>query len=952
MKLDSPALHEMSAGVETLAQQATSGTEPERLIAQVHWAWHLRERDSGRALLQAEEAEQRLTQDPPPMLSEAQLQSLRWRLQLTAIEVRRLRNEAINDAARAEQIFNAARTAGECCSAIDACWVLAHIATSMGHTQQCCDWLATGAQQAQSCGDSERESLLTCTQARYEGVIDRYAAEARWGDRFERSEGTLVARVAPMLALYGAYRAMRASRLSQAIQRFSAVIEPLIELGCIREAISAQANLGSVFNDLNDPEAALEWMEKALALARQQAWPFSIGTCQMQLGETLRKLGRLDLAQQQLDAALQCFSRWPGTRNHVVSLNYLGWLALDQDLPQRATACFDELQAFGGFADLQLSALRGQGQALLQLGDLDAAQTKAQHALLVAQQRGATEVVVQVGLLLARIAQGRPEPAAALALQYLEQAREQAANISGYKGSGELLHALAQSYADLGRYAEAYEASQQAAHSRAQSLSVEAANRLASLQLRNLNESARAQAEHLQALAEAERQKAQLMQRNSDTLELLGRIGQELTQQLDLGSIFSALVRHIPALLDARAFEVYLLDQEGKALDSIFGLEDGQPLPPDRILLSDPDSNAARCALQRAELAVQLALDGSDPSQVPGTMRTLSALFAPLLIGERLLGVVTVQSPLADAYGEHERMIFRTLNAYLAIALDNANAYKRLQQAQTQLIAQEKLAALGALVAGVAHELNTPLGNSLLMASTLEQRTGEVEQAAAAKSLRRSELEGFLTEARAMARLIMQGLETAARLITSFKQVAVDQTAEQRRKFELASMCEQVLATLRASIRKHGHHIEVDIPTGIVMNSFPGPLGQVISNLVNNAMLHGFGENRDGHMRVSARLLSEGYVELRFQDDGVGISASHASRIFEPFFTTKFGQGGSGLGLSISHNIVASLLGGNLSLEPKPGPGCCFVMQLPLQAPTAKAAAPAQESGGQARGEI
>ncbi|MFY7864155.1 ATP-binding protein [Roseateles sp.] len=947
MKQDSPALYELNAEVEALTQEAAGLAKPEGLMAQVHWAWHLRERDSSLALQVADEAERTLLDLPAAALSALQLQSLRWRLQLTAIDVRRLRNESAQDGAVAEQIFQAACEAGDWGNAIDACWVLAHLASSLGNTQKCCDWLALGAEQAQGCGDTERLWLMQCSQARYAGMMDRYAAEAYWGDHFENHAAQQSPRVAPVLALYGAYRAMRASRLSEAIQRFSAVIEPLIELGCLREAIAAQANLGSVFNDLHDPEAALEWMEKALNLARHQAWSFSIGTCQMQLGETLRKLGRLDLAQEQLNAASQCFARWPGTRNHSVSLNYLGWLALDQGQPRQASAYFDEVQALGAYADLQLSALRGHAHALLQEGDLDAAEHKAQQALLLAQQRGAAELRVQLGLLLARIAQRRPLPAADLALHYLEQAREQAAAITGYKGSGELLHALAQAYAEAGRFEQAYEAGQQAAQSRAQSLSLEAANRLASIQLRNLNDSARAQTEHLRQLAEAERQKAQLMQRNSDTLELLGRIGQELTRQLDLRSIFSVLVRHIPSLLDARAFEVYLLDESGPALDSIFGLEDGHTLPPDRIALSDPDSNAAHCARERAELSVQLAQDGSDPSQVPGTMRTLSALFAPLMIGERLLGVVTVQSPQADAYGEHERMIFRTLNAYLAIALDNANAYKRLQQAQTQLIAQEKLASLGALVAGIAHELNTPLGNSLLMASTLEQRTSEVEQAATAKSLRRSELEGFLAEARSMARLIMQGLETAARLITSFKQVSVDQTAEQMREFELAGMCEQVLATLRASIRKQGHYLEADIPAGIVMNSFPGPLGQVISNLVNNAMLHGFGDRAGGQMRLNARRLNEGQVELRFHDDGVGIQPIHAQRIFEPFFTTKFGQGGSGLGLSISHNIVVSLLGGSLSLDPEQEPGCCFVLLLPLEAPAAKSTAPAQESGGQ-----
>jgi signal transduction histidine kinase len=315
-------------------------------------------------------------------------------------------------------------------------------------------------------------------------------------------------------------------------------------------------------------------------------------------------------------------------------------------------------------------------------------------------------------------------------------------------------------------------------------------------------------------------------------------------------------------------------------------------------------------------------------------MRTLSALFAPLLIGERLLGVMTIQSPLAQAYDEHELMIFRTLSAYAAIALDNAAAYQRLQQTQSRLLAQEKLAALGALVAGVAHELNTPIGNSLLMASTLEQRSAAVERAMGEKSLRRQQLQDYLRDIQAVARLLTQGLESAARLIVSFKQVGVDRTAEQRRPFELAELGEQVLATLQAGIRQRGHRLELDIPAGLALDSFPGPLGQVLSNLVNNAMLHGFGERRGGLMRLSARPLPQGQLEIRFQDDGVGIQEAHARRIFEPFFTTKFGQGGSGLGLSISHNIVHSLLGGTLSLDrPDGGSGCCFVIQLPLQAP-------------------
>ncbi len=939
---DAPALYELDGQVEALAASIAALPAPAQLWPLAHLAWHQRERDSARALTLLAQAEQGLR-----ALPEAEARQLRWRLQLTAIEVRRLRGEAAPDETLALAILAAAEAAGDWTSGADACWVLSQLSTATGDMPACCAWLERGLALAQRGADAGRQWILECSLARYAGLMDRDAAEQRWGDRFALASATaLPAAAAPIVELYAAYRALRASRLSEAVQRFSAVITPLLQAGYIREAIAAQANLGSSFNDLNDPEAALEWMERGLHLARAQGWPASVGTCQMQLGETLRRLGRLDLAQQQLNEARRCFAAWPSSRNFAVTLNYLGWLALDQGQAQAAAALFTELQALGGFADLQLTAQRGQAHALLQLGQPEAAEHCAGQALHEACQRGAGEMEVELRLLLARIA--KTQASDSEALRQLERARERAKSITGYKDRTELLNALALAYADAGRYREAFETSQQAAASRAQSLSRESANRLESIQLRNLSESNRAQAEHLQQLAEAERQKAALMQSNNATLEKLGLVGQELTQHLDMASVFAALSRHIPALLDARAFEIYLLDEDGQGLRSVFGLEDGQPLPPDHLELADTSSNAARCARERAELSVQLAHDGSDPSQVPGTMRTLSALFAPLLIAERLLGVVTVQSPLADAYGEHERMVFRTLNAYTAIALDNASAYRHLQQAQSKLLAQEKLAALGALVAGIAHELNTPLGNSLLMASTLEQRTIEVERAATAKALRRSELDAYFDEAKAMTRLIMLGLETAASLISSFKQVAVDRTAEQRRPFDLALLCEQVAATLQAGIRKRGHKLVLEIPADILLDSFPGPFGQVISNLIENAMVHGFGERRDGLMRLSARRLAGERVELRFQDDGVGISAAHAARIFEPFFTTKFGQGGSGLGLSISHNIVGSLLGGSLTLDSAVNAsegGTCFVLSLPLCAPRVEAE-PAQEPGG------
>jgi len=233
----------------------------------------------------------------------------------------------------------------------------------------------------------------------------------------------------------------------------------------------------------------------------------------------------------------------------------------------------------------------------------------------------------------------------------------------------------------------------------------------------------------------------------------------------------------------------------------------------------------------------------------------------------------------------------------------------------------------------VAHELNTPIGNSLLMASTLQQRSEEITQAAQDNSLRRTALMSYLADASSASQLIARGLSTAAALVSSFKQVAADRTTEQRRVFDLAHTSQDIVATMMGAIRKSGHAIALEIPEGISMDAYPGPFGQVLTNLINNALLHAFEGRSRGRMLLTAQAARPGWVELRFSDNGRGISAEHLHRIFEPFFTTKLGQGGSGLGLSISYNIVKSLFGGEIRVEAAPGGGCCFVLNLPLSAP-------------------
>lgn len=259
---------------------------------------------------------------------------------------------------------------------------------------------------------------------------------------------------------------------------------------------------------------------------------------------------------------------------------------------------------------------------------------------------------------------------------------------------------------------------------------------------------------------------------------------------------------------------------------------------------------------------------------------------------------------------------------------------ERLAHALEHLVQAEKLASLGNLVAGVAHELNTPLGNTLLTASHLRTRVHELQGVFATGAMRRSELASFIELSSDGLELIERNLNRAAGLLANFKQVAVDQTSAQRRSFDLRKTVDEVVATLMPGLRKRKLVLVVEIPEGLELDSFPGPLEQVIANIVTNATVHAFGPEEEGELTIAARPLEAGEIELRIRDNGHGIPAEIQGRVFDPFFTTRMGQGGSGLGLYIVYNIVTSLLGGGIEVSSTPG-GTCFTMRFPACAPDA-----------------
>lgn len=262
------------------------------------------------------------------------------------------------------------------------------------------------------------------------------------------------------------------------------------------------------------------------------------------------------------------------------------------------------------------------------------------------------------------------------------------------------------------------------------------------------------------------------------------------------------------------------------------------------------------------------------------------------------------------------------------------HALDHLRRSQTELVRSEKLAALGSMVAGLAHELNTPIGNAVTVASTLSVQARDLaDQVTVQGGLRKSVLMAFCDNAVTGGDALMRNLERAYDLIRNFKQVAVDQTSEHRRRFRLDKTIDEIIASLSPTLKREPVTVYCRIAHQIELDGYPGPFGQVLINLINNALVHAFTGRPHGHITIRGELHDAETVCLIVEDDGNGIPESHLERIFEPFFTTRLGQGGSGLGLSIIYNIVTGLLGGRIDCSSTVGAGTCFTLLLPLRAP-------------------
>lgn len=258
-----------------------------------------------------------------------------------------------------------------------------------------------------------------------------------------------------------------------------------------------------------------------------------------------------------------------------------------------------------------------------------------------------------------------------------------------------------------------------------------------------------------------------------------------------------------------------------------------------------------------------------------------------------------------------------------------AGSMETLHQAQAKLIESERMASLGGLVAGITHDINTPLGVSVTAASFLQERLNNLKQDFSDNSLTSKSMASFIDEADQTALLLLNNLERASDLIASFKQVAVDQTSETERDFVLCEYIEEILQSLKPSFKHTQHTISLSCPKDLVVTCAPGAIAQIVTNLIVNSLNHGFEDTTSGNISLNVEVV-DGQVVMHYEDDGKGLAKEELSQLFDAFFTTKRGSGGSGLGTHIVYNLVTQSLQGKIDAQSEPGEGLSYTISFPI----------------------
>ncbi len=452
---------------------------------------------------------------------------------------------------------------------------------------------------------------------------------------------------------------------------------------------------------------------------------------------------------------------------------------------------------------------------------------------------------------------------------------------------------------------------------------------------------------------------------------MLLEIGQMSATCSDITEFLRAVHRDLGRIMYAANFYVALGDREDGTVRFVYFVDelDPTPDPNEKVTLASPDqSPTAWVMLNRRNLVMTAEEHNARGPDGNGWGLGSTAehwMGCPLLDQQhQALGAIVIQSYSPEhTFSEEDQALFALIANHVSNALQGLQSMDRLERAvhertamleqqnaalntamsalrdaQSELVRQEKLASLGRLVAGVAHEINTPLGICVTATSHLVQELKLTREELAAGEMTEDSLQQFLDIVDQSLRIMTTNTQRAAALVRSFKQVAVDQSSDHIRSFNLKTYLSEVLLSLQPKLKGRPVKVEVDCAPDIVLDSFPGAVSQIVTNLLMNSLVHGFEHEQDGKIVLRAAL-EDDTVVLDYSDDGAGMDADTLAKLFDPFFTTRRGSGGSGLGAHILYNLVTGPLGGTVKVESAPGQGLRYHLRFPRSRRKEKVAA-------------
>ncbi|MCK4662584.1 MAG: GAF domain-containing protein [Bacteroidales bacterium] len=473
-----------------------------------------------------------------------------------------------------------------------------------------------------------------------------------------------------------------------------------------------------------------------------------------------------------------------------------------------------------------------------------------------------------------------------------------------------------------------------------------------------------------------------------NNVKLLSEIGKKIIANLKVKNIIEVVYGYINNLMDASTFAIGLYNAQLNTI-VFYGLVESKgeillgidSLQNKKLLSSWCFNNQKEVLINDTSIDINKYVSEFtiNYEKVPESL-----IYLPLTSGNKQQGVITIQSSRKNAYTNYHLDIFKSISVYVTIAIENAMAYKQvkkqmeeietqknelekqrdielnqkneilaqqseilekteellqqkeelqsildnLQQTQQQLVESKKMASLGSLVAGIAHEINTPVGVGIAASSTLVKKSKQIIELFEKKKMTIADLKNYVDSIKMASELILTNLQRTGELVKSFKQVSVDQSSENQRQFNLKSYLEDIIRSLHPKLTQKPVEVEINCPENIELNSYPGDFAQIITNMVINSLTHAFDVKSEGIITISAKTHSKNLI-LEYQDNGKGISPENLHRIFDPFFTTSMHEG-TGLGLNIVYNLVTQKLKGIISCKSEINKGVLFIITIPL----------------------